>query len=193
MERTAVRTETAINLSENAEKAKVLQKVEDSKKTTKLKKKQSKGSIKTKRRPDWVSEAASEIEETAKNETLAKEKGAIKRPKSRGSARSPHFSPIKTPPQKAPPKQASPFHYSPPKTPPGSTQQRSPFHFSPIRSPPPQPPKERSPFHYSPPRMDEARALSPQRQVQEVKTTVTERRMPTTRRSLAPRDSWGGF
>ncbi|XP_018561820.1 stress response protein nst1-like [Anoplophora glabripennis] len=114
-----------------------------------------------KKRPEWASSTAADMEEDAIKTTVATEtqkaasRTSFKRPKG-SKARSPHFSPIKTPPQKQPPRQTSPFHYSPPQEMAaeesvasfGRARARkvakppSPFHYSPPKTPP----EERGPF-----------------------------------------------
>ncbi|KAK4874435.1 hypothetical protein RN001_013795 [Aquatica leii] len=78
----------------------------------------------------------------------------------------------------------------------------SPFHYSPIKTPPPGPSSERqaSPFHYSPPRSP-VESQVPTRTVRiESTTRIVDRAPPeqlpgriTGRRNLAPRDNWRGF
>lgn len=104
LENSIIQTETALNNQENAEGIKSLLK------TGKPVEKQSKGAIR-KRKMDWVSTAASQLEQDAEKETRTVLKSTAKRPR----GRSPHFSPIKTPPPKEKPKVTSPFHYSPPR------------------------------------------------------------------------------
>lgn len=69
------------------------------------------------KKSEWSSTTAAEIEEGAMKEFAATESAkksgsrtSFKRPK--GRAKSPHFSPIKTPPQKQPPKQVGLYNYS---------------------------------------------------------------------------------
>lgn len=132
------------------------------------------------RKPDWASQQAAEIETTQAMEAVTAEVSKVslraKNSKKRGtikgkSKRAPppdqstafHYSPIKTPPLKqAAGPSTSPFHYSPIKTPPlrePTARSTSPFHYSPIRTPPlaQAAGPSTSPFHYSPkttPRLD---------------------------------------
>ncbi|KAK5640913.1 hypothetical protein RI129_009460 [Pyrocoelia pectoralis] len=84
----------------------------------------------------------------------------------------------------------SPFHYSPPRTPPGTARQTSPFHYSPPKTPT----EERA---QPPPPED----TIPSRTVRyETTTTVVEELPPDQapgriygRRGLAPKDTWRGF
>lgn len=95
------------------------------------KEQQKKSKVAKKKGPTWNEKAAYEMEVRRAQEAAAAEASMIQRP------RSPfHFSPIKTPPRREPPRERSPFHYSPPTF---DTYQSPPR----AQAPPPEPAPEK--------------------------------------------------
>ncbi|KAJ8949065.1 hypothetical protein NQ318_016967 [Aromia moschata] len=125
------------------------------------------------KRPEWSSTTAADIEEGAAQEAVDAEVTKAAPAATRTTARrprrkSPHFSPIKTPPPREAPREASSFRTTHKHAP------RSPFHYSPPKSPTGAPPMETK--------------------LEQTATTVQQKRpQPRVRQTMAPRDTWGGF